>query len=663
MAQNPNAPESDSAFAAYDMRMSQLAIEQALGQYVRKKFEDAEQHRAEIGLSRRLEACLRAKKREYTQEELQMHGGIDIYVGICDLKSKGAESWITDILLSSIDKPFTLKPTPIPELPDWMKEQVVDMLEDELMSLGGMENMGALMDRAKELKNITLKYAYAQAERAAAGMERHIEDQLVEGGWRIEFANFVHNLTVFPFAVLKAPAITSKPIGRWDGNSYKVEQQPVWSVKAISPFDCFWSPDSTNPQDGEYFIHRARMGHAQLHNCIGLPGFNEEAIRQVLDSYAHGFSIEANGDSVRDDLEEKEETLFSSNLVDVIVMNGLVPGDLLADNGVIVPDIQQHYESEVWVVNDICIRAVLNTHPLLARPVYGTSFGKIPGTFAGNGVVDLVRDIERMGNASIRAMLRNFAYSAGPIAEAVAERFETGEEYDQIEPFKIYHVKPDFTGQNGEAMRFKIVPNVANQLLDAFSYYMKLADDFSQVPAYVLGNPQVAGAGRTLGGLSMLMGNAAKGIKQVLLNIDRDIIEPMIQSYYVLNMTIGDDDDIKADAKVVARGASGLLQRELAQTRTIEILNLLTPYVQAGALDAASIKILLREILKTTGLPVDDIIPDPNRMAELESALGRLGVVNGLDRGASTPVPLPPQSRPPNPEPAAPVPVNLPTGA
>jgi hypothetical protein len=654
---------SDDPFVLYEQSMAQLTVEQALGQYVKSKFEQAERHRVEIGLTSRLEACLRAKKREYTQEELQLHNGIDIYVGLCDLKSKGAESWITDILLSSIDKPFTLKPTPIPDLPEWMKDQVVDMLEEELAALGGMENMSALMDKAKELKTATLKYAFAKAERASAAMERHIEDQLIEGGWRTEFAAFIHNLTVFPFAVIRAPVITAKPMGRWDGDKFKVTQQPVWSVKNISPFDCFWSPDSTSPQDGEYFIQRARLGHPQLYNCIGLPGFNEEAIRQVLDTYKHGYSLEVQGDSTRDSLEEKEETLFNGNLVEVLIMNGLVPGDLLFDNGVIVPDLQQHYESEIWVVDNICIRAVLNTHPLLSRPIYSTCFSKVPGTFAGQGVVDLVRDIERMANASMRAALRNFAYSAGPIAEAVAERFEAGENFTEIQPFRIYSVKPDYSGQNGEAMRFKVVPNVANQLMEAFAYYMKLADDFSQVPAYVLGNPQVAGAGRTLGGLSMLMGNAAKGIKQVLLNIDRDIIEPMVESYYVLNMAMGDDEDIKADAQIVARGASGLLQRELAQTRTIEILNLLTPYVQAGALDMESIKILLREILKTTGLPVDDIIPDPNRMQELESALSRLGVVNGLARGTSTPVPLPPQSQPPNVDPAFPTPVNLPTGA
>lgn len=653
---------SNDVFSEYERQMSQLAIERALGEYVKSKFKEAEDHRTETGISRRLEACLRAKKKEYTQEELQLHNGIDIYVGICDLKSKGAESWITDILLSSIDKPFTLKPTPIPELPEWMKEQVVDMLEQELQSIG-VENLSGLMDRAKELKNITMKYAVDSAERAVAAMEKHIEDQLLEGGWRTEFASFIHNLTVFPFAVIRAPVITSRPIGAWDGDKFSVKQRPVWSVKAVSPFDCFWSPDSTNPQDGEYFIQRARLSHSELYNCIGLPGFNEEAIRQVLDTYRHGYSVEAHGDSVRDDLEEKDDTLFSGNLVEVLIMNGRIPGELLADNNVIVPDIQQHYESEVWVVDNICIRAVLNTHPLLVRPIYGTSFSKIPGTFAGQGVVDLVRDIERMANASMRAALRNFAYSAGPIAEAVVERFEAGENPQEVQPFRIYSVKPDYTGQNGDAIKFRIVPNVANQLMEAFAYYMKLADDFSQVPAYVLGNPQVAGAGRTLGGLSMLMGNAAKGIKQVLLNIDRDIIEPLVYSYYVLNMAVGDDDSIKADAHVVARGASGLLQRELAQTRTVEILNLLTPYVQAGALDASSIKILLREILKTTGLPVDDIIPDPQRLSDIESALNRVGLANGLARGVSDPVPLPPQSQPPIPEPAFPVPVNLPTGA
>lgn len=246
------------------------------------------------------------------------------------------------------------------------------------------------------------------------------------------------------------------------------------------------------------------------------------------------------------------------------------------------------------------------------------------------------------------------------------------------------------TGTGQPAYRFHKVDSIAGDLMAVFERHMKIADDLSGIPAYVLGNSQVAGAGRTMGGLSMLMGNAAKGIKNVQMNIDSDIITGLVFGFFMYNMLTSDDEGIKADAKVVARGASGLLQRELAQTRTTEILQLLTPYVtprpdgQPGPISDQGIAILLREVLKTTGLPIDKIIPDPEAQANAQDLLKTLSgpggpsmsdAQNGLpqapgqqvvqNRGTSSPVPLPPQSQSTLAPPfsSRPGPVNMPQGA
>lgn len=162
------------------------------------------------------------------------------------------------------------------------------------------------------------------------------------------------------------------------------------------------------------------------------------------------------------------------------------------------------------------------------------------------------------------------------------------------------------------------------------------------------------------------MGNAAKGIKNVQLNIDRDVIARVVSAYYYYNMVTSKDIGIKADAKVSARGATGLLQRELAQTRTVEVLQLLTPYVQNGYIDKEAINLILRNILQNTGLPVDKIVPDPDAEASIQDLASLLGgQTMAFNRGSSQPVPLPPQSvPPPNPQTAPfPTPVNLAQGA
>jgi hypothetical protein len=226
-----------------------------------------------------------------------------------------------------------------------------------------------------------------------------------------------------------------------------------------------------------------------------------------------------------------------------------------------------------------------------------------------------------------------------------------------IKPYKIFRVGPDITGTGAPAFKFHNVQSVAADLMQVFERFNKLADDQSGVPAYVLGNPDVAGAGRTMGGLSMLMGNAAKGIKNVQSNIDRDIIAPIVSALYYYNMIVSPDMGIKADAKIVARGASGLLQRELAQSNTISILQLLTPYVQGGFIDKTALDYILREVLQNTGLPIDKMIPDPDAAGNVQDLTALLGgqavgsQAQTMQRGTSSPVPLPPQSVPqPNPQ-------------
>jgi len=185
------------------------------------------------------------------------------------------------------------------------------------------------------------------------------------------------------------------------------------------------------------------------------------------------------------------------------------------------------------------------------------------------------------------------------------------------------------------------------------------ADDITGIPAYIVGDPQVAGAGRTLGGLAMLMGNAAKGIKQVVSQIDSNIIEPLITALYRLNMRSNPDESIKADAQVVARGASGLLQRNLMQARALELLKVLAPFVQSGVVPSTAITFLLRQVVEGMGYDPDQLIPDTQgSRQQIEQVMQMLGMQGAVSQGqpaapAGMPTQMPQPSGPPQPEEAA----------
>lgn len=652
-----------------------VPVQDALADYVKKQFDDAKQHKQAIGITDRLIRNLYANKCEYQPDEKGLLGPYnDVYMGICALKCRAGESWLNDIILNNIEKPWTLDPTPEPDLPEKLKLETVDLL---LAELPHINSLAALKDRAKQLKSAQNKVAYAEAEKATQKMETKIADQMAEGGWTETFGKFIADLCAYPAAIIRGPVVVQRPTAKWDGNVYKISDSSIPVSRTVSPFDAFPSPSSTSCQDGHAFMERARYSHSDLHGYIGVKGFSEPNIRQTLDYYPNGYEIGLFDDSTRDMMEEKNQQSFNgSKLLDTIIYNGKIPGDLLAEHGILVKDPQKHYECEIWVVGDYVVRAVLNPNPLGLRPLHNTSYRKIPGSFWGQGIICLVYDTNRVGNASARALVRNMGYASGPIGEVVSDRVEGTQDPTNIQPYHVFLVQPDMSGTGAPAYKFHSVDSIAEDLMAVFERFMKIADDLSGIPSYVLGNPNVAGAGRTMGGLSMLMGNAAKGIKNVQLNIDRDVITGLINGFFMYNMLTSDDDGIKADAKVVARGATGLLQRELAQTRTVEILQLLTPYVQRGpngepgAISPEGLSILLREILKSTGLPIDDIIPNPKAQDELMDLVRGLGgQAPGqeavMNRGTSSPVPLPAQNQAPPPGPLTnrPTVVNMPTGA
>lgn len=647
-----------------------IEVQDALQDFVRRKFDDAVRHKQSLGIEAQLLRNLRANKGIYQPDEVALLGPFnDVYMGIPALKARAAESWLTDIILNNIDKPWTIDPTPMPELPDDLKELVVDQL---IRELPGLEGEAAIRDRARQLKGAQASIAEEKAGRATDRMGLLIEDQFSEGRWQDVYAQFLIELTVYPTACIRAPVVISKAVGKWVKGEYKCIQESLPVTRVIPAFDCFPSPNSTSTQDGEHFCERAKFSQAAMHSYINVKGFNAGNIRQVLDRYPNGYQLHLWMDSERQRLEDKAPdgtvmtTTRPSGDLDTIIYNGKIRGELLADHGIIVKDKQASYECEIWVVGDYVVRAILNPNPTGRRPVHSTSYRKIAGSFWGQSVIDLTYDVGRICNAAARALVRNMGYSSGPIGEVVSERVTGTQDPTDISPYRIVLVEPDLSGTGGPAYKFHNIDSIAGDLLRVFEAHMKLADDLSGVPSYVLGNPQVAGAGRTLGGLSMLMGNAAKGIKNVQLNIDRDIIAPTVEGYYIFNMSTSKDDSIKADAKVVARGATGLLQRELAQTRTVELLQLLTPYIQAWDTLDDGIKVMLREVIKTTGLPVDKIIPDPNAGEDAMETMRLLTgpAQPGFERGTSSPVPLPAQSLPP-PQAASgpPVPINLATGA
>ena len=619
------------------------AISDNVAAYVRQQFTEAVQYRAPV--TDRIHRAALAMRCKYPPDMAAQVGEIDIYMGIIALKQRSTASWILDILANSIEKPWTIKATVLPDLPEDVEQIVLQRLVEEIQQFGLDPDQVELA--ADAMRGVAQKHINAIAEEGAKRLEQHIEDKLQQGNWVDEFTDFINDLCLYPYAVLSGPIQTLKTTVQYINGKPMAVPKAVSGVKRISPAHFYWSQDSTTTDNGKYVIEHGNMSFTDLEDARRLPGFNAEAIDQILQWEAkNDYTLNEYG------IEQAEKGLYGgyrnqTGGFDVIKYYGKIPRRLLDSKNT----TRGYIEAEVWVIGSIAIRNIGNPDPTGGRPFYKTSMVKVPGSFAGQGLYDILWHIERAANAAVRNLIKNMSFSAGPIGEYAPGRMVDDQELiTEVVPYTMYQVEEDEYGSgSAPVFRFHQVNSNAGELMDIYDRFKRMADEISGIPQYALGNLDMAGVARTASGLSMLMGNAAKGIKLIINHIDKDIISKVIESFYYWELLHNDDPSIKVDAQVIARGASGILQKELSQSKMFELLQLITPYAQAGIIPPEGVSQILREVIKAGGYDADAIMPAVDRGQDLvhamQQAMGGQAPTQGqIGQGTPQGNPLAPQA-------------------
>ena len=580
-------------------------------------------------VEQRMFKSMRQRRGEYDPDKLSMirsQGGSEIYMMLTSNKCRGASAWLRDVLLGSgSDKPWTLKPSPVPSLPpevlEELRQRAINEVQQYIMTTGENVPPTELRKFLTGLREEFYDSLYEQAKSKVEEMERKMEDQLVEGGFIRGFDDFLDDITTFPSAILKGPVVRNKNKLAWKEigqGQYEpdVSEELVLEWERVDPMMCYPSPASTGIDDG-FFIERHKLRQQDLEELIGVEGYDDGAIRKVLEDYGRGGLQEwIFVDSEKAFAEGKSTTGVMQNPdkhIDALQFWGSVSGQMLLDWGMgddEVPDPAKNYPVEVWVIGPYVIKALLNYHPLGQKPYYKASYEDIPGCFWGNSVCDLVRDCQDVCNSVGRALVNNAGIASGPQVGINSDRLPPGEDIEQMYPWKIWQFTSDPMGSTAEAITF-FQPNLnVAELMAVFEKFAILADEYSSIPRYMTGDSPTGGAGRTASGMSMLMSNANKSMKQVISNIDNSVMTPLLNRLYFYNMKYGDDAALKGDVQIVAKGAVGVVAKESAQVRRNEFLNVVganPTFTQVVGVDG--IASLLREAAKNLDMDPDDIVP------------------------------------------------------
>ena len=594
----------------------------SLAHYVLRCYEEAKTAKSDI--TERLLRCERQRRGEYDPDKLagiRDTGGSDIFMMLTDIKCRASESWIKDVMFSSGEKSWSLTPTVEPEVPVYYEQEIVDTVvsEAENVQMAGQQvNPKAVEIRLDEIYTEVQEKIKAQAKESALAMEKRMMDKMQQSGYQNMLSEVIYDFVTFPCAIIKAPIIRKKKFLNWsDSFDPEVSEEIIEDFERVSPYDIFPSPNAVTPQDG-YIIQRHQFTRKDLELLIDMPSFNKEVIQQVLMQYGNtGLREMIQSDSERSLLEGRNNTLIGTELIEGIEFWGNVSGHMLREYGMTDVEDYKEYEVNVWIVGSEVIKCAMNTDPLHRRPYSKCSFEQIPNAFWGVGLPEIMRDVQVMCNGSARALANNMALASAPQVDVSVDRLPEGEDLTKMYPWKIWQTTSDRTGGGQPAIKF-YQPNMnAETLLNVYQYFQKIADEVTGVPNYIYGSSAVSGAGRTASGLSMLMENASKGIKQAILNIDQAVGD-VLQRLYDHIMIYDDDPTIKGDCKIVASGVIKTLLKESVQQRRNEFLQLTSNPVDLQIMGQTGRAELLREIAKVLNMDVDKLVPDPDTIKAQE---------------------------------------------
>ena len=627
----------DAAIKAQDE--ARVAAEEAaksddlsdLASFIVTQFEIMRNHRntMQAGWSERLLAALRAFNGIYDPSklaEIRKFGGSEVYARLIAMKCRGASSLLRDVYLAP-DRPWGIAPPVDPEIPPEISQSIAQLVQIEVSSLaqagGPPPDVNQIRDRTMQLMDAARDAAKKKASDQARIAEDKIDEILIAGNFYKALSEFITDLPLFPFACLKGPEVRIVPTVTWQQGKAVVAQQPKLFWTRVSPFDLWWTPGVADIEDAAV-IERTRLTRADLNDLLDLPGYNSDAIRAVLDEYGSGGLADVwdSTDSQRAVMESRENPqLNRSGMISCMLYSGNVQGRLLLQYGMTeeqIPDELRDYFVQAWMIGRHIIKVQLSPSPRKRHSYFITSFEKVPGTPVGNGLPDILSDIQEVANASLRALVNNLSISSGPQVVVNDDRLSPDEDGEELYPWKRWHVQTDPMGNNASKPIDLLQPQSTSQeLLTVYQNFNHLADELSAIPKYLSGQAS-GGAGRTASGLAMLMGNASKILQTVAANIDRDVLEPLLQQLFDMLMLTDTSGFLTGEEQIRVLGVSVAVQRETQRSRQLEFLSITANPIDSQIIGPKGRATVLRSVAHDIGLPGAEIVPTEDQLEAMQ---------------------------------------------
>jgi hypothetical protein len=564
-----------------------------------------------------------------------------VFVGLTRTKVMAAYSRIVDLLFQQGDLFFTVTPTPIATIDPLTAMQMRQMATEQIVAASGMNpemNADLIQARMAELESEFMDQEKAMAEDAAEKMTTVIADQLIEADADQKLKESMLEACIFGSGAVKAGTVKidrkqsyTKALGE-DGQPtfvMSMVEEPVPELESVSIFDLYPDPYCTTLEDCDGLFRRHVLTRTQFRELVDLPGFDGDMVRYLLKQNRKGNYVEEDHERDRRRIAGINDHA-EPNRFEVFEYWGSIDGYELRDHGIDLPegtDLSADFQACVWMCDSKILKVIMNPVAGYKVPYHIFPYERSPHQFWGIGVPRMMRDSQSTMNAAVRIWLDNLALSSGPMMEVNTDLLAAGEDPTDIHPWRVF-LREGGDGSMPAVRWYQPVAN-ANGLNQIVELFRRFADETTSLPSYTHGQ-QTASLNKTATGISMLMGAANVALKSTIKNIDDFLLEPMIEGLFHWNMEYNPRQDIKGDLRIVARGSTALVQKEVQSQRLLQFLSLVSNPMDSALIDRNK---LLRDIAQTLDIDPDDVIKSEERLQAEQAIQNQM--LAGMQQGGA----------------------------
>ena len=345
-----------------------------------------------------------------------------------------------------------------------------------------------------------------------------------------------------------------------------LEAELMPTVKFVSIWNIFPSPEAINVEDADYVIQRSFLSKIQLRKLAKTAkGFVPGALEKVIEEE---IGLSQGWDDSEHPKKYDESSATRLKKFEVLEFWGRLDGkDLAPHLPIESEDIPEAIPVVITVIGDVVVKIAENPFDD-TLPFHFCNWQKNPESIWGDGIYYAIRDAQAILNFSYAMMVEGKSLSAAPLTVIDPNAFEPGTDTEQIYPGKQFRVKPGASVR--DSFSSVQIPDVTNGLLSVIQQLEREADLDSGQTSIGYGDMSPAQT-KTATGMSILNSNANRQTADVVRSVS-SMITKNVQAVYRWLMVDSLDASIKGDYEAISTGYEQYVAKEVHNTQLINFL-------------------------------------------------------------------------------------------